>query len=93
MANTPMQNMINFMNELLKIEDNLIVEYKDAPPKQIQDIKDNWQQLNRIKEIAITLLEKEKDVIMAAYRDGCEDGGYAGVPSGEEYFNSIFNNQ
>jgi len=102
---TPMQNMIAYMDGLLKIEDNLMVEFKDAPPNQIQGIKDNWQQLNMIKEIAIKLLEQERTVIIEAYNQGYRDGESTGELSNKNeldiskfddannYFITTFTNQ
>lgn len=92
---TPIKTMIDYLNGLLKIEDNLIIQFKDAPPKEIQAIKDNWQQLNMIKEIALSLLEKEKSIIIEAYRVGGEDAsGWKSLKeSGDQYFSDTFNNQ
>lgn len=56
---TPMETMLEFMNGLLKIEDNLILQYSKQE-HCVKDVKENWQQLNMIKEMVITLLAKEK---------------------------------
>ncbi len=51
------EKMIEYLNGLLKIEDDLILtnsKNEDA----VKDIKENWQQLNRIKEMALTIQKK-----------------------------------
>lgn len=68
---TPMATMLAFLNGMLKIEDNLILEYGDNP-KAVEDIKTNWQQLNKIKEMAIPLLEAERKMVVQARMTGDE---------------------
>lgn len=87
---TAMTNMIAYMDGLLKIEDGLILKYKDAPPQAIEEIKYNWQQLNRIKEIAIKLLDHERKQILDAHDRGYNCGLLETGEHGENYFEKTF---
>jgi hypothetical protein len=66
MKQTAMQEMIFYLNGLLKIEDKLLLEFKDNK-ESVKNIKENWQQLNRLKEISILLLKKEKEQIINSH--------------------------
>ena len=92
MLTTALQDVLEYINGLLKIEDKLILEYK-YNDKSVEDIKHNWQQLNRIKEVVLSRLEKEKNIIIQANTDSIDNERLTSseiYSIGEKYYNDNF---
>ena len=64
--NTAIESLVQFMDGLLGVEDNLIKEYGDNLDA-VKAIKDNWQQLNMIKQMIVSHKKVERKQIENAW--------------------------
>jgi hypothetical protein len=88
---TAMGKMIEFLDGMLGIEDNLVIENKDNKAA-VEDIKRNWEQLNTIKGIALILQKQEKNQITKSFVAGVHTSASTITPIEEanDYFNNTF---
>lgn len=88
------EKMIEYLNGLLKIEDDLILTNSNNEVA-VKDIKENWQQLNMIREMAFTIQKKyatpptpvsrTAEEILERHLKKCNDLGFLKQSSPEKY--------